>query len=138
MGGRRLLYSSDQRCSTRGSSVCRESRSLVSHAPQPCPLQESAAIVRVGLVPSVLSPHARLIEAALQLGGDWSLVRRILSTATPESEEWGLTEEALTAADDVIRDHVTFVSQTVGVSPQSTTIIANGRVSSQTSRIIML
>ncbi len=85
--------------------------------------------MRVGLIPTAVSPHAHFIEATLQSGGDWSRVKQILSSETLDSEEWRLTDEALTAAEDVIRDHVTFVSQTLGVSPQSTSILANGRVS---------
>ena len=85
--------------------------------------------MRVGLVPSAPSSHASLIEATLRSEGDWSFVRQILSTETPEDGQRGLRFETVAAGNDVIRDHVTFVSQTVGVSPQSTTIIVNGRVS---------
>ncbi len=85
--------------------------------------------MRVGLIPSSSSSHASLIEANLRSGGDWSVVRQILSTETPKDGQRGLRFETVAAGNDVIRDHVTFVSQTVGVSPQSTTIIANGRVS---------
>ena len=97
--------------------------------------------MRVGLVASAPSPHASLIEATLQSGrkGAWSQVRSILSTESPdqlENGEWSLADEtkieippeSLAAADDVIGDHVTFVSQCLDMTPQSTAIVANGRV----------
>ena len=97
--------------------------------------------MRVGLVATAPSSHASLIEATLQLGGKeaWSQVRSILSTESPdqlENGEWSLADEtkieipseSLAAADDVIGDHVTFVSQCLDMTPQSTVIISNGRV----------
>ena len=94
--------------------------------------------VRVGLVPSAPSTHASLIQTTLQTQSKkvWSTVREILSTDSPvlEDGEWRLADRTTVKSsadvDEIIRDHVTFVSQCVGMTPeQSTAIIANGRVS---------